>query len=142
MTPPVAWINTSRELVAQTRARLRETRALIALNRRHLNSWWGISGSSDDEAERGAALQSVLDRLHRGFLFPAPTSVWAGKGTGQTCAVCTQVIHSNDVENEVLIKGYPVTVRLWAHGRCFTIWRQATEVFAERDPSAINGDSS
>jgi len=136
MTPTAGWITTSRTLVAQTRARLGETQTRIALNHRRLNPWWGISGSSDHDAE-GAVLQSVLERLHRGFLFPAPSKVWAGKGTGQTCAVCTQVIHADEVENEVIIKGYPVTVRLWAHTQCFTIWRRATEVYREQQRSSL-----
>ena len=136
MTPITAWVTTSRELVAQSRTRLGKTRTLIALNRRLLNPWWGISGSSDHEAE-GAAFQSVLDRLQRGFLFPAPLKAWAGKGTGQSCAVCTQVIHADEVENEVVINGYSVTVRLWAHARCFTIWRRATEVYREQQRSPL-----
>src|SRR5215470_2189652 len=127
MALTAAWITSSRELVAQTRARLGETRTLIALNRRLRNPWWGISGSSDSDHEAdGAVFQSVLDRLHRGFLFPAPSKVWAGKGTGQTCAVCRHVICADEVENEAVIKGYPVTVRVWVHTRCFTIWRRAT----------------
>ncbi len=57
-----ARIACSRELVAQTRARLGDTRTLIALNRRWLKPWWGLSGGSEHDA--GAALlQSVLDRL-------------------------------------------------------------------------------
>ena len=59
-----ARIACARELLAQTRARLGDTRTLIALNRRWLNPWWGLSGSSEHDGER-ALLQSVLDRLQR-----------------------------------------------------------------------------
>ena len=83
--PAATWITPSRKVVAQTRALLVETHSLIPLNRRRLNPWRGVSGSSDDDGE-DALLQDVLDHLYRGVLVPAPVKVWAGKGTGQICA--------------------------------------------------------
>ena len=89
--PQAEWVTSSWALVMQTRALLRKTRDRIALNSR-LNPWWGVSGSSDGVGD-GALMRSVLDRLERGVLFPAPSRMWAGKGTGQICSVCAQTIH-------------------------------------------------
>jgi len=132
-----AQIACSRELVAQTHARLGDTRTLIALNRRWLNPWWGLSGSSDHDAE-GTLLQSVLDRLRRGVLVPVPSRVGAAKGSGQVCSICTQTIYPDEVENEVVINGGGATVRLWAHTGCLAIWRRASEVYAQRQPSSTD----
>lgn len=127
----------SRELAAQTRARLGDTWNLIALSRRWLNPWWGLSGSSDHHAE-GALLQSVLDRLQRGVLVPLPPRVGAGKGTGQTCSICTQAIYPDEVENEVAINEGGVTVRLWTHTGCLALWRRASEVHAQQHLSSAD----
>jgi len=132
-----ARIACARELLAQTRARLGDTRTLIALNRRWLNPWWGLSGSSEHDGE-GALLQSVLDRLQRGVLVPVPPRVGAAKGTGQICSICGQTIYPDEVENEVAINGGGVTVRLWAHTGCLAIWRRASEVYAHRQPSSTD----
>ena len=139
MTPTAAWMTTSRTLVAETRARLGETRTRIALNHRRLNPWWGISGSSDGETEGEAVLQSVLASLQQGFLMPVPSRVWAGKGTGQTCAVCKQTIHHDEIENEMDINGGGVTVKLWAHCGCLAVWRRASEMCTARHPSSRIG---
>ena len=132
-----ARIACSRDLVSQTRARLGDTRTLIALNRRWLNPWWGLSGSSEHDAE-GALLQSILDRLQRGALVPVPPRVWAGKGTRQICSICSQTIYPDEVENEVAMNGAGVTVRLWAHTGCLAIWRRASEVYTHRQPSSTD----
>jgi len=133
-----ARITCSRELVAQTRARLGDTQILIALNRRWLNPWWGLSGSSDHDTE-GALLQSVLDRLQRGVLVPLPRRVGAGKGTRRTCSICTQAIYPDEIENEVTLNEGGVTVRLWTHTGCLAIWRRASEVYAQQHPSSADG---
>ena len=130
-------ITCSHELVAQNHARLGATQILIALNRRWLNPWWGLSGSSDHEAE-GALLQSVLDRLQRGVLVPLPPRVGAGKGTRRLCSICTQAIYPDEVENEVAINEGGVTVRLCAHTGCLAIWRRASEVYAQQLPSSTD----
>ncbi len=142
---PAAWITSSREAATQARTLLRETHSLIALNRRLLNPWWGISGSSDHDGEgvlldgEGVLLRSLLDRLRRGVLVPVPARVWAGMGTGQTCAICTQVIHADEIENEIDIKGGGVTVKLWAHVGCLAIWRHATDVYANQHTLSTDG---
>ena len=128
----------SLELIAQSRARLGDTQILIALNRRWLNPWWGLSGSSDCDAE-GALLQSVLDRLQRGILVPLPSRVGAGKGTRQICSICTQAIYPDEVENEVALNEGGVTVRLRTHTGCLAIWRRASEVYAQQHPSSADG---
>src|SRR5215813_2570132 len=133
-----ALIMCSRELVAQARARLGDTQILITLSRRWLNPWWGLSGSSDHDAE-GPLLRSVLDRLQRGVLVPLPSRVGAGKGTRQICSICTQAIYPDEVENEVVLNEGGVTVRLWAHTGCLTIWRRASEVYARKHPSSVDG---
>src|SRR5215467_289447 len=128
----------SLELVAQNRARLGNTQLLIALNRRWLNPWWSLSGSSDHNTE-GALLQSVLDRLQRGVLVPLPRRVGAGKGTRRTCSICTQAIYPDEIENEVALNEGGVTVRLWTHTGCLAIWRRASEVYAQQHPSSADG---
>lgn len=143
MTPTADWIATSREVVSRTRARLDETRTLIALNHRLLNPWWSLSGGSDYDVD-GPLLQSVLDRLHRGVLILASPKVWAGskvwteRGTGRTCIVCTRTTSPEQVENEIAIYGGGVTVRLWAHLSCFNVWRRASEVYAQRHPTSTD----
>jgi len=137
MTQAADWIATSQEVVAQTRARLHETRTLIALNHRLLNPWWSLSGSSDHDVD-GPLLQSVLDRLHRGALILAPSKAWAGRGTGRTCIVCAETTSPHQVENEIAINGGGVTVKLWAHSSCFNVWRRASEVYAQRHPTSTD----
>jgi len=90
--PTAGWITASREVVAETLARLGATLSRIAVNHRRLNPWWGASGSSNHDGDR-ALLQSILDHLRWGILVPAPGQVWAEKGTGQICTVYTQPIH-------------------------------------------------
>src|SRR5215470_8697192 len=137
MTPTTNLIATSREAVARTRARLDETRTIIAVNRRLLNPWWSLSGGSDYDVD-GTLLQSVLDRLHRGVRILAPSKVWAGRGTGRTCIVCTRTTAPEQVENEIAIYGGGVTVRLWAHLSCFNVWRHASEVYAQQHPTSAD----
>src|SRR5262245_21577763 len=127
MTLTAALVTSSWEIVTQARSRLRETRDLIALNRRRLNPWWGISGSSDGDGD-GALMLSVRDRLERGDLAPVPGRVGACKGTGQTCAICKKTIYPAEIENEVTVQGGGETVRLWSHIRCLDIWRRASQV--------------
>jgi hypothetical protein len=48
-----------------------------------------------------------------------PERLWAGPGTGDTCAVCTERISTVETEFEVdLASG--VTLRL--HRRCYALW--------------------
>lgn len=138
MALAVARITSSRELVAQARARLGDTQILIALSRRWLNPWWGLSGSSDHDTE-GALLQSVLDRLQRGVLVPLPPRVGAGRGTRRICSICTQAIYPDEIENEVALNEGGVTVRLWTHTGCLAIWRRASDVYAQQHPSSADG---
>ena len=138
---PAAWITSSRETTTQTHALLGKTRSLIALNRRLLNPWWGISGSSDADGQ-GDRLLSVLARLEHGTLVPAPHEVRAGKGTGQACIICTKTIHSDEVENEAVVRGDGVTVRLWAHTGCLNIWLRATRLYETRRPSSTTDSTN
>jgi len=138
---PAAWITSSRETATQTHALLGKTRSLIALNRRLLNPWWGISGSSDGDAQ-GEGLLSVLARLEHGTLVPAPHEVRAGKGTGQTCIICTKKIHSDEVENEAVVRGGGGAVTFWAHFGCLNIWLRATWLYETRRPSPITASTN
>lgn len=127
MTPIVApWIDSPLEVLPRTRALLVETRHRIAVNRRQLNPWWALTGGSD--AFRNGDLRlSVRDRLRRGVLVPAPIQVWAGRGTGNICAVCTNVISSDEIENEAAIRGGGVAVRLWVHSQCLSLWQSESK---------------
>jgi hypothetical protein len=68
--------------------------------------------------------QTVRERLASGWLFPAPSKVWAGKGTGHVCIVCGTTIAASEVENEVV---GPTTV--WSHLPCYSIWREESQTF-------------
>ena len=97
------------ELAAHTRQIFDKTRSLIAINRRRLNPWSGVSGGSQDGAEDGdreaALFHSIRTRLESGVLIPAPNQVWGAYGTRKTCTICTQKIQSDEVENEMNLHG-------------------------------------
>ena len=128
------------ELAVHTRQISDATRSLIAVSRLLLNPWWAISGSVADGADvddREAALfHSIRTRLESGVLIPAPNEVWAGYGTGKTCAICRETIQSDEIENEVSVPGGGVEINLWAHFGCLNLWRAASRVFkAKQRPS-------
>ena len=142
MTPvAIPWTESSSNLVARADALLKRTHSRIAVNRRRLNPWWGVSGSSDDDAER-ALLRSVQERLECGALPSAPDKVWAGKGTGQICIICTKTICSDEIENEVLVPGDGVGVTLWAHLGCLNVWRRGTRVYKSECQSSEAGSAN
>jgi hypothetical protein len=94
------------------------SRRLLAQSRRLLNRAWWIAGASDDNDD--LRLQ-IRDRLIKGVLFPSPTEVWAGPGTGRFCVVCGTTISSRDIECEMILG--PATI--WAHHvPCHTLWRE------------------
>jgi len=101
-----------------------------------LESTRGVSGGSGVDDRGGLLLLSVRSRLERGVLV-LRHRVWAGKGTGQICAVCEQTIHADEVENEVAINGGGVTVKLYAHAVCLSIWQRATEVYRDQHGSSF-----
>jgi len=72
-------VEQSMALSHESRQLLRKSRSIIAVNRRCLNPYWGISGSSEDDDRGGALLLSVRSRLERGVLIPAPHQMWARK---------------------------------------------------------------
>jgi len=69
---------------------------------RRLNPWWGASGSPDDP--RGNSSNPSLTVSTEATSYPHRAKVWAGKGTGQTCAICTQIVYSDEVASEAAIK--------------------------------------
>ena len=79
---------------------------------------------------------SVRDRLRRGVLVLAPRQVWAGKGTGNTCVICAKTISADEVENEVIIRGSGVALKLCAHLPCLNIWRSESEMFETNGPDS------
>ena len=97
-------VEQSMTLSHESRRLVRKAHSIIAVNRRCLNPYWGISGSSEDDDRGGALLLSVRSRLERGVLVPAPHQMWAGHGTGKTCVVCTQKIYPDEVENEISVR--------------------------------------
>jgi len=52
MRVAIPRVDVTRMRVAQTLALLRQTQTLITANRRVLNPWWGLSGSSDALPQR------------------------------------------------------------------------------------------
>lgn len=119
----------------------RTDRSLIVVNRRRLNPLWGVSGSSDDDAER-TLLRSVQERLECEALPPAPDEVWAGNGTGQTCIICTKMIYSDEIENEAVVRVAMSPVTVWAHVGCLNVWRRGTSVYKSECQSSEAGPTN
>jgi len=135
-------VENSTALCHENQRLLTTSRFLIAVNRRSLNPYWGLSGGSEDDGHGGALLLSVRSRLERGVLIPAPHKVWAGNGTGQICVACTQKIYPDEVENEISVREGDAEIKLWAHLPCFNISRWASRVFeAKHRSSATRGPS-
>jgi len=114
-------------LVSEAKARCLEnrrllagSRLLIARSRRLLNPAQHISGASNGPDLR----VTVRERLASGWLFPAPSKVWAGRGTGHVCIICEVSIAASEVENEVV---GPTTV--WSHLPCYSIWREESQTY-------------
>ena len=66
----------------------------------------------------------VADKIRSGTLpLPpeSPQKYFAGKGSGQRCDVCEQLITADQLEYELDIDGR--TLRF--HDRCLDMWRQA-----------------
>ena len=104
----------------ENRRLLADSRLIIDRSRRLLNPAQNISGASD-----GLDLHvTVRERLASGWLFPAPSKVWAGKGTGHVCIICEISIAASEVENEVV---GPTTV--WSHLPCYSIWREESQTY-------------
>ena len=142
MTPvAIPWTESSLKLVARADALVKQTRSLIVVNRSRLNKWWEVSGSSDDDAD-GTLLKSALERLHREVLAPAPARVWAGKGTGQTCAVCAQTINPDEVENEIAINDWRCRGHCLGAPGSLNVWRRATRALKSECPSSEAGSSN
>jgi hypothetical protein len=73
---------------------------------------------------QSALRQTVRERLASGWLFPAPSKVWAGMGTGHVCIVCGITIAPSEIETEVV---GPTTV--WSHLTCHSIWRDESQTY-------------
>jgi len=96
------------------------SRLLIARSRRLLNPAQSLSGASNGPDLR----VTVRERLASGWLFPAPSKVWAGRGAGHVCIICEISIAASEVENEVV---GPTTV--WSHLPCYSIWREESQTY-------------
>jgi len=69
-----------------------------------------------------AAIRARIRRLNETGTIPCddvPDRLWAGPGTGDTCAVCTDRIETAETEFEVELSS-GLTLRL--HRRCYTLW--------------------
>lgn len=75
--------------------------------------------------------QHVRAWLSKGLLPRPPADAWAGPGTGRLCVVCTQVTQPSETEYEV---GYGAT-RLFAHLRCYMLWREEAEALPPPRPT-------
>lgn len=103
---------------------LANTQRLIATSRRHLNPFFGVSGSSDELAAASPArwvdtLRALVrDKLAVGDLFPLIDShCWGGPATGESCVVCGEKIDGG-VEFE--IDGPSGSV--FTHLVCYSVW--------------------
>ena len=75
---------------------------------------------------QSALRRTGRERLTRGWLFPAPHKVWAGKGTGHVCVVCGTTIAPSEIGHEVV---EPARVR--AHVPCYAIWREESDALTQ-----------
>lgn len=69
-----------------------------------------------------SAVRARIRRLNETGEIPCdelPERLWAGPGTGDTCAVCTEHIANEETEFEVDLSS-GLTLRL--HRRCYTLW--------------------
>jgi hypothetical protein len=69
-----------------------------------------------------SALRARIRQLNETGEIPCdepPERLWAGPGTGDTCAVCTDRISPEETEFEVDL---PSDVTLRLHRRCYTLW--------------------
>jgi hypothetical protein len=69
-----------------------------------------------------SALRARIRRLNETGEIPCdevPDRLWAGPGTGDTCAACTERIATDETEFEVDLSSGS-TLRL--HRRCYTLW--------------------
>ena len=81
---------------------------------------------------------SIRHRLQRKTLFPAPSKVWAGPGTGRICVVCNAPISAADMETEMILG--PVTI--WAHWICYMVWREESCLVDDGDRTQPSGSRS
>lgn len=134
-------LGSSCDIVRRTRGLLERTRGCIAANRRLLNPWWGVSGSSDGPEGDGLRLR-VRQRLERGDLIPVPKRVWGARGTGSTCAICSKAIMPNEIESKIVIWSGGDIVRLWAHLPCLRLWREESDALEGRTRATAEGSST
>ena len=127
------------QLVERSRARsleslrlLANTQGLIATSRRHLNPFFGVSGSSDEATGAPPAWwvevlrELVRDKLAVGDLFALIDShCWGGPATGESCVVCGEKIDGG-VEFEVDGPAGPA----FTHLVCYSIWHRESLDFA------------
>jgi hypothetical protein len=69
-----------------------------------------------------SAIRARIRRLNETGQIPCedpPERLWAGPGTGDTCAVCTAQVAPDETEFEVDLSS-GVTLRV--HRRCYTLW--------------------
>jgi len=78
------------------------------------------------EVSNATLLQMIRTRLAVGSLFPVDGKSFAGKGTGQLCAVCGMPIFATEIEHEVR------TPRAaYAHSTCHSMWVQESRALSE-----------
>ena len=79
------------------------------------------------------AVRARIRRLNETGEIPCderPEQLWAGPGTGDTCAVCTEPISPDETEFEVDLSS-GLALRL--HRRCYTLWLE--------ECGALNGNA-
>jgi hypothetical protein len=104
-------------LVAANLALLRSTRYRIAVSRRSLNPFFGVSGGRDSRLNDVAR-----ELLGCGQLPPLRGNVaWAGYGTGKICCVCGSSVQGSEVEYQVELGERQVG---GCHLECFVAWQE------------------
>ena len=104
-------------LITSNQALLRSTRDRIALSRRILNPFFGVSGGRDPRIN-----EIARELLGCGELPPLRTNVaWAGYGSGNTCCVCGSAVHGSEVEYHVEAGQRRVE---GCHFECFLAWQE------------------
>ena len=95
--------------------------SIVLIAAQHASPFTGTLTEKADMNE--STLRARIRRLNETGEIPCeegPERLWAGPGTGDTCAVCTERIATDETEFEVDLASGP-TLRL--HRRCYTLWR-------------------
>ena len=116
----------SRELNRALEETLATSRQLCRMPPRMIRGGGALENPRGADRLRG----EIRRRLHSGTL-PLPSrEPWAGRGSGELCAICAATILVRDIEYEVPLAGGNVEEpgRLKVHLGCYLVWQEEANV--------------